>query len=114
MIRSRPTFSLFPFGSPLRWSYLMMVALDVDAAALHGEDHFAAQVLIVIGGCHGEVAFAVARAVAEIVLFPARVPAAFFGVDEIKAVLLALVEAHVVEYEKFRLGAEIGGVGNSG
>ena len=92
----------------------MMMALHVDAAVLHGQDHLAAQVLIVVGGRNRKIAFPVAGAVAEIVLFPARVPAAFFGVDEIKAVLLALIEAHVVEDEELGFGAEVGGVGDSG
>ncbi len=61
-----------------------------------------------------KIAFPVAGAISEIVLFPARVPSAFFGVDEIKAVLLALVEANVIEDEKFRLRSEVGGIGDAG
>src|SRR6202790_4354861 len=91
-----------------------MVAFHLYAASLHGQNHFGTQVLIVIGGRHGEVAFAVARPISQIVLFPARVPAPLFGVNIVEAVLLALVEAHVVENEKLGLGAEICRVGNAG
>ena len=92
----------------------VMMALDLQAAALHGHDHFAAQVLVVIGRRHREIAFLVARTVAQIVLFAAGVPAAFFRVDEVEAVLLALIEADVVEDEKLGFGAEVGGVGHAG
>src|SRR5579862_4756287 len=67
-----------------------------------------------IGWRDREIALSVARPVAEIVLGPARVPAALLGVDVVKAVLLALVEAHIVEDEKFGLGAKVGGVGDAG
>ena len=61
----------------------VVVALDVEAALDHGLHHFAAQVLVVIGGRHREVAFLVARPVAQIIFAAARVPAAFLGVDEV-------------------------------
>ena len=50
----------------------VVVALDVEAALDHGLHHLAAQVLVVIGGRHREVAFLVARPVAEIVLARGR------------------------------------------
>ncbi len=77
-------------------------------------DHLAAQVLVVVGGRHREVAFLVARTVAEVVLLAAGIPAPLLGVDEVEAVLLALVETHVVEDEELRLGAEVSGVGDAG
>ena len=51
-------------------------------------DHFGAQVLIMIGRRHREVAFLVARAVAQVVFLAARIPAAFLGVDEVVAGVL--------------------------
>ena len=101
------------FGLTTRRDFVMM-ALDLDAASLHGQHHLGAQVLIVIGRCDRKVALAIARAVAEIVLFPARVPAALLGVDVVKAVVFALIEAHVVEDEELGLGAKIRGVGDAG
>ena len=94
--------------------HFVMMALHLHAAILHGEHHLGAQVLIVVGGRHGKVAFPEARPVSQIFLFPAGVPAALFGVDIVKAVLLALIEAHIVEDKKFGLGAEVGRVGNAG
>src|SRR5271165_343599 len=91
-----------------------MMALHVDATVLHGQHHFGAQVLIMVGGRHRKIAFPVARTVAEIVRFPARVPAALFGVDEVKAVILALVEADIIKNEKLGLGAELRSVGDAG
>ena len=76
--------------------------------------HLGAQVLVVVGGRNREIAFLVARTVAQIVFHAARVPAAFFGVDEVEAVLLALIEAHVVEDEELGFGAEVGRVRQSG
>src|ERR1700722_7089345 len=66
-----------------------------------------------ICGRDREITLAVARTVAQIVLFPARVPPSLFSVDVVKAVLLALVEAAVVEDEKLSFGAEVSRVGNA-
>ena len=63
-----------------------------------------------IGGRYREIAFLVARPVSKIVLLAARIPPAFFGVDEIEAGVLVLIEPDVVEDEEFRLGAEKRGV----
>ena len=46
----------------------VVVALDIEADLDHRLDHFGAQVLIMIGGRHGEISFLVARTVAEVVL----------------------------------------------
>ena len=105
--------------SSLRWidCFLLVLALEAPAFADgshdrtqfgHGEHHFRAQVLIVIGGCNREIALAESRPVAQIVCFPARVPPSLFGVDVVKAILLALIEADVVEDEKLGFRSEIG------
>ena len=67
-----------------------------------------------VGGRHREIAFLVARTVSLVVLLAARIPAPFFRVDEVKAVLLALIEAHVVEDKELGLGAEVSGVSQAG
>src|SRR5205823_8387880 len=75
----------------------MVMALHFEAALFHGHNHFTAQVLVMIHRRHREVAFFVARAVSEIVGLTSRIPTAFFRVNEIKTVLLALIEANVIE-----------------
>ncbi len=79
----------------------------------HGLHHLAAQILIVIGGRHREVAFLVARPVAQVVLLAAGVPAALFGVDEIEAGVLVLIEADVIENEELGFRAEVGRVADA-
>ena len=94
--------------------HFVVVALDVEAALDHGLHHFGAQILIVIGGRDREIAFFVARPVAQVMLRAARIPAALFGVDEVEAGMLVLIEADVIEDEELGFGAEIGGVGEAG
>ncbi len=94
--------------------HFVVMALHLDAALHHGGDHLRAQVLVVVGGRHREVAFLVARTVAEIVFLAAGVPAALFGVDEVEAEVLALIEADIVEDEELQLGAEVDGIGDAG
>ena len=91
----------------------MMVTFDVQAALDHGLHHFAAQILIMIGGRHREITFFVARPVAEIIFPAAGIPAAFFCVNKIEAAVLILVETDVIENEELGFGAEIGGVGDA-
>ena len=67
-----------------------------------------------VGRRHREIAFLVARAITEIVFHAARVPAAFFRVDEVEPVLLALIEAHIVKNKELRLGTEICGIRQAG
>ena len=87
---------------------LVMVALDVEAALHHGLGHLAAQVLVVVRRRHREVPFLVARAVAEVVPFPAGIPTPFLGVDVVEAGVLVLVEADAVEDEELGFGPEVG------
>ena len=67
-----------------------------------------------IGRRHREIAFLVARTVAQIVVLAAGIPAALLGVDEVVAGVRVLVEPHVVENEKLGFRAEIRGVGDAG
>src|ERR1035438_9650010 len=93
--------------------HFVVMAFDVQAALDHGLHHLAAQILVVIGGRHREVAFLIARPVAQVVFLAARIPAALFGVDEIEAAMLVLVEAYVVENEKLGFGAEKRGIAHA-
>ena len=83
---------------------MLQTALD------HGLHHLGAQVLIVIGRRNREIAFLVARTVAQVVLLAARIPAALFGVDEIETGVGVLIEADVVEDEELGFRAEVCGV----
>ena len=87
--------------------HFVVMALDVEAALDHGLHHFAAQILIVIGGRNGEIAFLVSRTVAEIVFGAPGIPAALFRIDEIKPAVLVLIEADVVEDEELGFRAEV-------
>ena len=81
--------------------------LDVYKRQGHHDLHdFAAQILELIGGRNGEVAFLVARPIAKVRAFLAGIPAAFVGIDEIITVLVVGIEAHAIEDEKFGFGAE--------
>ena len=67
-----------------------------------------------VGGRHGEIAFPKTRPIAEIVLDAARVPASFFRIDEVEAVLLTLIETDIVEDKELGFRPEIGRVGHPG
>ena len=104
--------SLIDFTLPACRHFVVMT-LDVHAALDHGLDHLAAHVLVMIGGRNREVAFFVARTVAQVIALAARVPAAFLGVDEVEAGVLVLIEPDVVENEKFGFRAEKGGIADA-
>ena len=70
---------------------VMMMAFDVETAADHGLHHFRAQILVVVRGRHGEIAFLVTRPVAQVVLLAARIPAAFLGVNKVEARMRVLL-----------------------
>ena len=94
--------------------HFVVMAFDVHAAGLHLQHHLGAQVLEVVDRRNGEIAFLVARAVAQVVLLAAGVPAAFVGVDVVETVLRGGVETDAVEDEELRFGAEEGLVGDAG
>src|SRR5581483_10030846 len=50
----------------------------------------------------------------QVMFFAARVPAPLLRVNEIKAMLLTLVKANVVEDEELGFGSEVGSIGKSG
>ena len=71
--------------------------------------------MVVVGRRRREVALLGARLVAEVrALVGAGVPLPLDGVDPVEAAVRRGLEAHVVEDEELRLGAEVGGVGDAG
>ena len=94
--------------------HLVVLRLDRDADLLEGQHHLAADVLLAVRRRNREVAFLVARLVAEVRAFhAARVPAPLDRIDVVVAFVLVLVEADVVEDEELRLRPEVGGVGDA-
>ena len=95
--------------------HLVVVHLDVDADRLQRQHHLGADVLVAVRRRHREVAFLVARLVAEVrLLVLAAVPEPLDGVEVVVAVVVRLIEPHVVEDEELRLGAEVRRVGDAG
>src|SRR6185437_3264951 len=85
-----------------------------DADLLQLQNHLAAHILIAIGGRDGEVTFLVAGAEAHVGLIGAAgIPAPFIRVHVVVGVVLAGVEADVIENKKLGLGAEEGLVGDA-
>ena len=82
----------------------------------HGGDHFRADVTGAVHRRHREIPALNRRPVAGVAVlkFAAGVIGAFFLVNRIKGVVHGNVEAHVVEYEKFRLRPEHGRVADAG
>ena len=88
--------------------------LNRNPQRLHGQRHLAAQILHAVDRRNREVAFLLARLVAEIgALLLSRIPDAFLGVDLVIGVVDALAVTHVVEHEELRLRAEIGDIGHA-
>ena len=104
--------ALVDFALPAR-SDFVVVALDVQAAPDHGFHHLAPQILVVVRGRYREITFFIPGPVAEVVSFAAAVPPSFFGVDEIKAAVLVLIEADIVENEELGFRAKIGSVADA-
>ena len=102
------------FALPARGD-LVMLGLDLHAALDHRQHHLRADVVQGVGGGHGEVAFLVAKLVAEVGLFVAAgVPGPFDRIDEVVAGMLVLIVADVVEDEELQFRAEVGDVGDAG
>jgi hypothetical protein len=98
-----------------RGAHLVVVDLDLDAEPFEGEDHLGPQVLEVIHGRDREVTLLVTGLVPEVgVLLAPGVPSRFDRLDVVVALVLVLVEAHVVEHEELRLWPHVARVGNAG
>ncbi len=64
----------------------VVMAFHFEPARCHLQRHVRAQIHVVIRRRNREVAFLEARAIAEVVLFAAGIPAAFIGIDVVEAV----------------------------
>ena len=68
-----------------------------------------------IHGRHGKITFLVSRLVTQIGShIAARIPRAFFRIDEIKGVVVALIKAYVVENVELDFRAPVAGVSDAG
>ena len=95
--------------------HLVVLDLDLDAEALHGEDHLGPQVLEVVGRRDREVPLLGTDLVAEVRSFVgAGVPVPLDRVHLVEGVALVLGVPHVVEDEELGLGPEVTGVGQPG
>ena len=93
----------------------MVMNLDHDAALLERTHHLGTNVVLMIHRRHRKVTFLVARFVTEVrTHLAARVPRALFRIDEIKAVVVALIEANVVEDVELDLWSPVTRIGDSG
>ena len=92
-----------------------MVLFDHDPGLLHLQDHLGANVLLRVGRGYREVAFLVARFVAEVRAFVApRVPHPFRGLDVVISLMGILVEANAIEDEELRFRPEVRDIANAG
>jgi len=95
---------------------LVVMLLDRQAHLAHGGEHLGAQIALAIHGRHGEVpalhAGAVAHIAFRIVLHVGARP--LDRIELIGAEIAARAEFHAVEDEEFRLGADKGGIADTG
>ena len=89
------------------------MALYIKAALDHYFDHLGAQILIMVGRRYREITFLVTRTISEVVLFPTRVPTAFFGVDKVETRVMILIEPDVIEDKKIGFSDKIRRIGDS-
>src|SRR5438270_13980391 len=62
----------------------VVMAFDFHAAALHGDHHLRAQILVMVGGSDREVALPIPATIPEVVRFPSRIPTSLFAIDVVK------------------------------
>jgi hypothetical protein len=95
----------------------VVVHLDAHADRLQRQHHVGADVLELVHRRNREVALLVARLVTEVgpVGRPleTRIPVAGFGIDEVEAIVVALVEADGVEEEELELRTDIDGISDA-
>ncbi|MBA7589415.1 hypothetical protein ES708_31500 [subsurface metagenome] len=94
---------------------LMVLRLDFDSDTFENQHHLGAQILLAVRRRNRKVPFFVPGLVAQVRrLNPSGIPAPFYRIDMVVALMLVLIETDVVEDEKLRLRSEIGGVGQLG
>src|SRR3989442_15557118 len=93
----------------------VVMNLDNDTALLEPAHHLTTNVVLMIHRRHPKVTFLVPRFVTEVrTRLAARVPRALFRIDEIKAVVVTLIEANVVEDVELDLWSPVTRIGDSG
>src|SRR6516162_10355188 len=101
-------------GLPRR-ADLVVVNLYPDPTFLQRAHHLRSELLLVIHGRDREITLLVAWLVAEI--WPIGltcVPESFLGVDVVETVIVALVEAHIVQYVEFDFRTPIADICEAG
>ncbi len=92
-----------------------MLALNADADFLQLHHHFVTQVILGVNRRTGEVAFLMARFVAQVgELFTAGVPCALDRVDHVEGLVGAGIVADFVKDEEFSFRTKEGGVADTG
>ena len=92
-----------------------MVHLGFNADIQHGKHHLGADVLQRIRGRCGEITLFIAKLMTEVgTLVGARVPGGLDRIHLVEGMILRLIEAHIIENEKLRLGTEVSHVANTG
>ena len=97
-------------------THLVVMHFKGQSHLLHRGAHGGADVVQGIYRRHGEVSALDAGPVADVAVFEgvAGLPGGLFGRDGIAGAAHVRVPLHVVEYEEFRLVAEVGGVTQAG
>ncbi|EDM72004.1 hypothetical protein RAZWK3B_17838 [Roseobacter sp. AzwK-3b] len=95
--------------------HLVVVLVDLHAKALHGAEHFRADILTIVDRVYGEIAALDARTMAGVAhfVFGVGVPRGVERVDFVGDLVDLVREAHVVEQEEFGFGAEEGGIADA-
>src|SRR5689334_13044672 len=103
---------LVNFALPATCDFMMMT-FDIQPALDHRGDHFASEILIVIGGGNWEISFFVPGTISKIIVLATRVPASLFRVYVVKTAVLVLIKANVVEDKKLGFCPKICSVGKT-
>ena len=102
------------FGLP-GGAHFVMLGLDAQSALDHGLHHLVADVHLLIGRRHWEVAFFVAELVTQVRFFiAAAIPLAFDAVDHVISALRVLFVADIVENEKLAFRTHVACVADAG
>ena len=96
--------------------HLVVLLLDGNPQAGHGEKHFAPHVLEGVVGSDGEIPLLQLNFVGEVSAFfdPVVIPRCFHGIHAVEAGSIGALVAHIIENEEFRFWAEVGRVGQAG
>ena len=95
--------------------HLVVLLLNGNPQARHGEKHFAPHVLEGVVGSDGEIALLQLNFVGEVSTFfdPVVIPRCFHGIHAVEAGSIGALVAHVIEDEELRFWSEVGRVGQA-